>query len=110
MRYALLFCVDEELAEDAAAEASCRAWTAEMRERGVLGESLGLRPPYEATSIRVREQNALLTDGPFAETREQLAGLTVVDCADLDEALEIAAKHPAARMGVVEARPLISGH
>jgi hypothetical protein len=59
-----------------------------------------------ATSVRVREGKALITDGPFAETREQLGGYYIVDVANLDEALEIAGRIPGARMGTVEVRPI----
>ena len=58
----------------------------------------GLRPPCEATTVRVRDDEVLLTDGPFAETKEQIGGFVLIDCADLDEAIEIAAEHPAARL------------
>jgi hypothetical protein len=67
----------------------------------------GLRPPDEATTVRVRHDELLLTDGPFAETKEQIGGFVMIDCADLDEAIEIAAKHPAAGYGTIEIRPLL---
>ena len=55
--------------------------------------------------MRLRDGEVLLTDGPFAETKEQILGFDVIECADLDEALEIAAKHPVAKYGMVEVRP-----
>jgi YCII-related domain len=60
----------------------------------------------DATSIRVREGELQLTDGPFAEAKEQMAGFDPIDCADLDEAIEVVSKHPVARLGTIELRPL----
>jgi hypothetical protein len=66
-----------------------------------------LHPASTATSIRVRDGNHLVTDGPFAETREQLGGYFMVEAKDLDEAIAIAARIPAARFGSVEVRPVV---
>lgn len=77
--------------------------------RGVLRGGAELQPTATATSVRVREGETLLVDGPFAETKEQLAGYYVVDCASLDEALEIAASIPGARFGTIEVRPQVEG-
>jgi hypothetical protein len=55
--------------------------------------------------VRVRESEVLLADGPFAETKEQVAGFDIIECADLDQALEVAAKHPVAKFGTIEVRP-----
>ena len=74
-------------------------WADEMMRRGVFVLGEGLRPVAEATTVRVRGDEVLLPDGPFAETKDQIGGFNVVDCADLDEAIEVAAKHPAARSG-----------
>jgi hypothetical protein len=84
----------------------CAEWSEEMRQRGVLRGGAGLRPPSDATTVRVRNGAVLLTDGPFAETKEQLAGFSLIQCADLDEAIEIAARHPAAGTGMIEIRPV----
>lgn len=78
-----------------------------MQARGVLRGGVGLRPPADATTVRVREGAVLLFDGPFAETKEQIGGFCTIECADLDEAVEIAARHPAAGYGTIEIRPLI---
>jgi hypothetical protein len=66
-----------------------------------------LHPVATATSVRVRDGKRLVTDGPFAETREQLGGYFLIDARDLDEAIGIAARIPAARLGTVEIRPVI---
>ena len=78
----------------------------EMAERGVLRGGNRLRPTSDATTVRVRNGEVLATDGPFAETKEQLAGYFLVDCKDLDEAIEVAALIPGAKDGSVEVRPI----
>ena len=75
------------------------------RDKIVAGEAL--HPASSATTVRVRDGERLLTDGPFAETREQLGGFYILDVADLDEALEWAAKIPGAATGAVEVRPVV---
>lgn len=105
MKYLLLICGDES-AEDHALD-GCGGWSEEMERRGVVELGAGLAPPTDATTVRVREHEVLLTDGPFAETKEQVGGLVLVDCADLDEALEVAGKHPWAKIGTIEVRPML---
>jgi hypothetical protein len=73
---------------------------------GVMVTSSGLAPVSSATTVRVRDGKSLVTDGPFAETHEQLGGFFLLDCKDLDEALAWAAKIPTARNGSIEVRPL----
>ena len=68
-----------------------------------------MAPATDATTVRVRDAEVLLTDGPFAETKEVVGGFVLIECADLDEAIEIAAKHPAAGYGTIEIRPVIDG-
>ena len=110
MRYLLLICGDGEahaaMEADGSLVARCHAWADELRERGGLVALAGLRPPGDATTVRVRDGEVLLTDGPFADTKELIGGFSLVECADLDEALEVAAKHPAAGYGSIEVRPL----
>ena len=77
-----------------------------MDTRGVRKEGERLRPASDATTVRVRAEEVLLSDGPFAETKEQIAGYDLIECADLDEAIEVASKHPMARYGLIEVRPL----
>jgi hypothetical protein len=82
---------------------------AETERRGIFRGAEPLEPTATATTVRVRNGKAVMTDGPFAETKEQLAGYYILDCADLDEALEWAAKIPTAcggGEGCVEVRPL----
>lgn len=110
MRYLMLICGDENLdlteAEATAMNAAGKAWAEEMTARGVRldGNRLGLSTT--ATSVRRRDGKVLVSDGPFAETKEQVGGYDLLECADLDEALEVAGKHPVAAIGTIELRPL----
>ena len=85
--------------------ADTEAWVNEMDGRGVrvMGQRLG--GTSEATTVRVRDDEVLVADGPFAETKEQIGGFFLVDCRDLDEAIEVASKHPVAKIGFLEVRP-----
>ena len=100
----LLICGDETAAEHA--HDGCEGWSEEMTERGVLIDGGGLRPPEESQAVRVRRREMLLTDGPFAETREQIGGYCVIECTDMKQAIEIAAAHPAATYGTIVIREL----
>ena len=79
-----------------------------MGSRGVRLFGSELAPTGSARTVRGRDPGAIVTDGPFAETKEQIAGFDVLECADLDEAIEVAAGHPMARAGIVEVRPFRS--
>ena len=104
MRYMLLICVDESV-EVNPEDATPEPWVQEMDGRGVRLHGSRLRPVSDATTVRVRGGEVLVSDGPFAETKEQIGGYDVLECADLDEAIEVASKHPAARFGMLELRP-----
>ncbi|WP_134111227.1 YciI family protein [Kribbella pratensis] len=105
MKYLLMICGDPSGTEYATD--GCGGWSEEMEARGVVAGGAGLHPPHEATTVRLRDDELLLTDGPFAETKEQIGGFVLIDCADLDEAIEIASKHPAAGYGTIEIRPVL---
>jgi hypothetical protein len=79
----------------------------DIKAKGQFLATSPLHPTPTATSVRVREGKRMVTDGPFAETREQLGGYYLVDVPDLDDAIEIAARIPGARTGTIEVRPLI---
>ncbi|HEV3353134.1 MAG TPA: YciI family protein [Acidimicrobiales bacterium] len=112
MRYALLICTDETAMAAASPEeaqastAAYMAWGEEMGKRGILQGGERLRPTTDATTVQVREDGVLTSDGPFAETKEQIGGFYLVDCKDLDQAIEVAAQLPGARNGSIEVRPI----
>jgi hypothetical protein len=113
MKYALTIYGDESAAENASPEdmqAITQAYgavTQEMQDKGVHIAGEGLYPTPTATTVRVRDDERSVTDGPFAETKEQLGGFYVLDVKDLDEAIEWAAKIPGAQQGSVEIRPVM---
>ena len=113
MRYLLLIYSDEN-ADAAATPDAGRdimqryfALTKDMRESGAFQAGDGLQPTATATTVRVRSGETLTTDGPFAETKEQLGGFYLIEAADLDEAITWAARIPTAERGSVEVRPII---
>ncbi len=81
------------------------AFAQEAQRRGLLTGGEQLQPTSTATTVRIRNGKTLITDGPFAETKEQLAGSYILNCKDLDEAIEMAAKTPDALFGSIEIRP-----
>jgi hypothetical protein len=107
MNYLLFICADGMPEPDALAvmQRECPGWVEEMDGRGVrlLGRELDL--PETAATVRVRDGEPLVTDGPFAETKEFIAGFDVLQCDDLDEAIEVAAKHPSSWFAAIEVRP-----
>jgi hypothetical protein len=106
VKYLFLICPDPTAPQPAPGEnASPQAWVDEMDGRGVRLIGDRLRPEADATQVRVREGETVLTEGPYVETKDLIGGFDVIDCKDLDEAVEIAAKHPMARYGVVDVRP-----
>jgi hypothetical protein len=108
MQYMLLICGVEgdEVAPEEQTGYTIEDWVAEMDGRGVRLKGDRLRPPADTTNVRVRGGEVLISDGPFAETKEQMFGYDLLECADLDEAIEVASKHPNARHGWLEIRPV----
>ncbi len=112
MRYLLLIAGDENASADVSADADAatlgeyQEWMKTMADRGILQGGERLRPTSDATTVRVRNGETLATDGPFVETKEQLGGYYLVDCKDLDEAIDVAAKLPGAHSGSIEVRPI----
>jgi hypothetical protein len=105
-RYMMLVCTDPAAdPREVDRMAPAGPWAAEMGGRGIRLFGSELEPPGSARTVRVREKQVIVTDGPFAETREQVAGFDVLECAGLDEAIEAAARHPMARAGILEVRP-----
>ena len=108
MRYLMFVCVDDELVNPESVKnmgPDTMAWVEEMDGRGIRVQGNALRQLATATTVRVRAGEVVLADGPFAETKEHIAGFDILECADLDEAIEIARRHPMARLGLLEVRP-----
>ena len=112
MQYMLLIAVNDEDGTQLPPEIEAEimqeygAFTAALQAQGAMVGGARLRPSDAATTVRVRDGSALVTDGPFAETKEHLGGFYLIEAADLDEAIEWAAKIPGARFGSVEIRPV----
>jgi hypothetical protein len=110
MRYLLLIYGDEQALDTPEREECYRESTALAHQLDAAGQFVAcapLHPTATATSVRLRDGRRLVTDGPFAETREQLGGFFLVEAADLDEAIALAARLPMARRGTIEVRPVV---
>jgi hypothetical protein len=110
MKYMLLIYQDEKAQNETERQACYVESTALAHDLNSTGQFLAtspLQPVATATSVRIRDGKRLVTDGPFAETREQLGGFFLINAKDLDEAIGIAARIPGARKGTVEIRPVI---
>ncbi len=105
MKYLCLVYAEEKALENFA-DSECVAFDDGLRANGLCVASEALQPAQTATTVRVRNGKVSVTDGPFAETKECLAGFYLVDASDLDEALAIAARIPPARVGSIEVRPV----
>jgi len=110
MKYMLLIYTDEKVWTEGEREkciAQSTRLTHELHARGQYLGAAPLQPVAMATSVRVRDDKRLVTDGPFAETHEQLGGFFMIEAKDLDDAIAIAARLPGARKGTVEVRPVL---
>jgi len=106
IRYMMLVCTDPAVdPREFDRSEPVDPWVDEMDGRDVRLYGSELEPPDRARTVRVRDSAAIVTDGPFAETKEQIAGFDVLECTDLDEAIEVARRHPMARLGLLEVRP-----
>ncbi len=106
MKYMLIHTIDPADAHSTEGIPTFDSWLEEMLARDVTLHGDRLGDVSDATTVQVRARELLVSDGPFAETKEQIAGYDVIECADLDEAIEIAAKHPTAWLGKIEVRPI----
>ncbi|MHB8398390.1 MAG: YciI family protein [Candidatus Limnocylindrales bacterium] len=112
MRYLLLIYTaepnepipDQEMGTELAAYGDFTRWT---QENGSLRAGEALQPTSTATTVRVRDDRTITTDGPYAETKEQLGGFYLLDVANIDEAIEAASRIPGARHGAIEVRPIM---
>jgi hypothetical protein len=110
MKYMMLVYLDEQALSDTEREhcyVESAQFAQELNASGNYLDASPLHPVATATSVRVRDGQRVVTDGPFAETREQLGGYYLIDARDLDEALSIAARVPPARFGTIEVRPVM---
>ena len=112
MKYLLLVCWDGERMNEQdepgsgdAAGPESFPWLDDVQARGVWVTGDQIAPPRRARTIRVRDGKTLVTDGPFAETKEAIGGFDIIECESLEEAVEIAAAHPIAEFGTIEVRP-----
>ncbi|HEU0207232.1 MAG TPA: YciI family protein [Pseudolysinimonas sp.] len=106
MEFLLLICTDSTAPEHRAEEDNIEEWWDEVVRRGMSLAGDRLRPPVDATTVRVRNGAVSVTDGPFVETKDYIAGFDLLTCADLDDAIDIASRHPMARFGQIEIRPV----
>jgi hypothetical protein len=121
MKFMMLVCVDptrverdEAVSEPASKPASEPAgddgsfpWLDDVMARGIRLDGDQLRPPEEAKTVQNRDGQILVSDGPFAETKEVICGYDILECADLDEAVRVAAAHPVAAFGKIEVRAVL---
>jgi hypothetical protein len=105
MKYMMFVCTDTEPETDESIIPDIHTWVAENDASGRRVEGSVLGAPSAATTVRVRGGELLVSDGPFAETKEVIVGFDIIDCADLDEAIEVARAHPMAWGGRIELRP-----
>jgi hypothetical protein len=105
MKYLMFVCTDTEPDTDTDDAPDIDVWVAENDASGRRLEGSALAPTAAATTVRVRNGELLVTDGPFAETKEVIVGYDLLECADLDEAIEVARAHPMAWTGRLELRP-----
>lgn len=106
MEYMLFIATDTEPGEPAETGNEIDEWLAEGERRGIRIRGDVLCPIQDATTVRVRDGEALLTDGPFTESKEWIAGYDLLECEDLDQAVDYVSRHPMARRGRIEIRPV----
>ena len=107
MQYALFYAEGDDALPYVPADDNVGEWVDELEARGVSEYGERLRPEQDATTVRVRGGEVLVVDGPFTESKESIGGFDVIDVRDLDEAIEIASRHPVASFGRVEIRPFV---
>ncbi|HQQ63850.1 MAG TPA: YciI family protein [Pseudomonadales bacterium] len=106
MQYLLIISHDEHFAPTEQLFEDIAAWNAAMERRGAFVYGNPLRPPCDARTIRVREGKTVVTDGPFADSKEKMCAYVLLDCSSMDEATAAAAHHPMASAATIEVRPV----
>jgi hypothetical protein len=105
MKFLIFIVTDQSVAHIPEPPGAIQAWVKEGEVRGLRLDGDRLRPPESATLVRIRDGKTLVTDGPFAETKEWIAGYDILECRDLDEAVDYVSRHPMAARGQIEIRP-----
>jgi hypothetical protein len=106
MQYLMIICHDDSFAPTEALVTEIVAWDKEMEGRGIRKYGNPLRPPSDATTVRVRKGKVGLKNGPFAKSKEKMAAYELIECASLEEAIDVASTHPMAKAATVEVRPI----
>ena len=106
MKFLLIICHDDSFVPTERLITDIEDWEKRMTREGIRVSGNPLRPPGDAATVRVREGRTLRIDGPFSDAREQMAAYELVECAGLDEAVDVAASHPMAEAGTIEVRPV----
>jgi len=106
MEYLLIISHDEFLAPTEALVAEIVEWIKQMEARGIRKYGNPLRPPSDAKTVRVRAGKVVLTDGPFADAKEKMAAYEMIECASIEEAIDVASQHPMAKAATIEVRPI----
>ena len=108
MEYMLFIATDQSPDPEGETSGMIEAWLEEGERRGIRKQGDRLRPIKDATTVRVRGGEVLTTSGPFTESKERIVGYDIIDCQDLDEAIDYVSRHPMARFGRIEIRPVWS--
>ncbi len=106
MQYLLILCHDELFVPTETLIADISTWIKKMETRGIRKHGNPLRPPSDATTVRVRDGKVVLTSGPFSRAKEKMAAYERIECANLEEAIDAASQHPMATAGTIEVRPI----
>ena len=106
MEYMLFIASDQNPEPGVEQPGEIQAWVEEGRQRGISIRGDRLRPIEDATTVRVRGGELLVTDGPFTESKEWIAGYDLIECTDLDQAIDYVSRHPMAKFGRIEIRPM----
>jgi hypothetical protein len=106
MEYLLFIATDTEPGTSTDDDPDIDAWVAEGERRGIRLRGDALRPLEDATTVRVRDGQVLVTDGPYTESKEWIVGYDLLECEDLDQAIDYVSRHPMARHGRIEIRPV----
>ena len=106
MQYLLIICHDDSFVSNKALVKDIVAWDNKMEQQGIRKYGNPLRPPEDATTVRVREGKVIVTKGPFAKSKEKMCAYELIECQTPEEAIEVASQHPMAKAATIEVRPI----